>query len=325
MELNEIIEEMKGEKVLVLGDVTLDKYIDGQVTKISPEAPVPQVDVKSEKYMLGGAANVINNLHALEANVGVATVVGKDFEGDYLIKEIEKRNIDPTGIFAEDDRITALVARVRVEEQQLLRLDRSKDEEIKSNTVDKITRHLKEVADNFDIFVVSDYGRGSVPPALIDKVVEIGKKNNKKIIVNPKRENFSNYECVDVIRTNRQEASYFTGITSINETSIRNMGQKILTSLQCGAVLITWIEEGFHLFQREGEVSFIPPIIERPVDPTGVGDTITCAFALARAAGASLEESSQIANYAGAIAASTSGLATVSLEELREAVSKDSI
>jgi D-beta-D-heptose 7-phosphate kinase/D-beta-D-heptose 1-phosphate adenosyltransferase len=153
-------------------------------------------------------------------------------------------------------------------------------------------------------------------------VVNIAKGQGKKVVVNPKRENFSYYEGVDVIRTNRREASHATGVPAINETSIRIMGQKILTSLRCGAVLITWIEEGFHLFGRDGEVTFIPPLVKLPVDVTGVGDTITCVLALGLAAGARLEDSARLANYAGAIVANKKGLATATSEELKEALAK---
>jgi D-beta-D-heptose 7-phosphate kinase/D-beta-D-heptose 1-phosphate adenosyltransferase len=176
-----------------------------------------------------------------------------------------------------------------------------------------------------DIFVIFDYGRGVVTRPLMGQIVKIAKKQDIKTVVNPKKENFWSYEGIDVIRANKREASHATGVTLINETSIRNMGLKILTSLLCRAALITWIEEGFYLFEQKEKVTFIPPLIDRPVDVTGVGDTITCALALSLAAGATFEEASKVANYAGAIAANQRGLATVSLEELKNAISKGRI
>jgi len=324
MELGEIIGKMMGKRILVLGDVTFDKYIMGHVTKISPEAPVPMVEVESESYFLGGAANVIKNLCALEAKVSIATVIGDDPEGGYLIREIEKMGVDALGILKDQKRITAMVSRILAPDNyQLLRLDRAEDKKIDHETTIKLTYYMKRAINAFDVLLIADYGRGVITQELVSNVVKIAKENGKKVVVNPKKENFPHYEGVDVIRTNRREASYATGVSAINETSIRIMGQKILTSLRCGAVLITWIEEGSHLFERDGKVTFIPSLVKRPVDITGVGDTITCALALGLAAGATIEESSRLANYAGAIVANKKGLATTTPEELKEAITKN--
>jgi D-beta-D-heptose 7-phosphate kinase/D-beta-D-heptose 1-phosphate adenosyltransferase len=282
------------------------------------------VEVESESYFLGGAANVIKNLCALEAKVGIATVIGDDPEGDYLIREIEKMGLDVLGIFKDQKRITTIVSRVLTSDNyQLLRLDRAEDKKIDHEVEAKLTDYIKGAINAFDVLLIADYGRGVVTQELVSDVVKIAKRNDKKVVVNPKKEDFPYYEGVDVVRTNRREASYATGVPAINETSIRIMGQKILTSLRCGAVLITWIEGGFHLFERDEEVTFIPPLVKRPVDVTGVGDTITCTLALGLAAGATIKESSRLANYAGAIVANKKGLATVTLEELKGAITKN--
>jgi D-beta-D-heptose 7-phosphate kinase/D-beta-D-heptose 1-phosphate adenosyltransferase len=324
MELDEIIEKMKGKKVLVLGDVTFDKYTMGQVTRISPEAPVPMVEIESESYFLGGAANVIKNLCALEAKVSIATVIGDDPEGGYLIREIEKMGVDALGIFKDQKRITTMISRILASDNhQLLRLDRAENKKIDHEMATKLADYVKGAINAFDALIIADYGRGVITQELVSNVVKIAKESGKKVVVNPKKEDFPYYEGVDVVRTNRREASYATGVSAINETSIRIMGQKILTSLRCGAVLITWIEEGFHLFERDGKVTFIPPLVKRPIDVTGVGDTITCVLALGLAAGATVEKSSRLANYAGAIVANKKGLATVTLGELKEAVTKN--
>ncbi len=323
MDLNELVEKIEGQKVLVLGDVIFDKRIVGRVTRISPEAPVPMVEVESESYFLGGAANVINNLRALGAGVAIATVIGDDPEGSYLTKEIEKVGVDALGVFRDGGRITTMVSRILTPDgHQLLRLDRAENKEIGHEVAMKMASYVKGTINSFDVLLITDYGRGAVTQELVGSVVKIAKEHGKKVVVNPKKENFSYYEGVDVIRANRREASYATGVSAINETSIRIMGQKILTSLRCGAVLITWIEEGFHLFERDGKVTFIPPLVRRPVDVTGVGDTITCALALGLAAGATLEDSARLANYAGAIVADKMGLATATREELKETLSK---
>lgn len=324
MELNEIIGKLKGKKVLVLGDMIFDKRITGQCTKISPEAPVPMLEVEYESYFSGGAANIINNLHSMGAEVAIATAIGDDPEGSYLIREIEKMGVDARGVFRDRKRITTMVTRVLAsEDYQLLRLERAEDKKIDNDTTAKLTDYIKNEMGVSDVLLIADYGKGIITQDLVSSVIKIAREHNKKVVVNPKKENFLYYEGVDVVRTNLREASYATGVPLINETSIRIMGQKILSSLCCDAVLITWIEEGFHLFERDGKVIFIPPLVKRPVDITGVGDAITCALALGLATGATVEESSRLANYAGAIVANKNGLATATLGELKEAIAKN--
>jgi D-beta-D-heptose 7-phosphate kinase/D-beta-D-heptose 1-phosphate adenosyltransferase len=320
-ELIELAEKMKESKVLVIGDVTLDRFTIGKATKISPEAPVPIVEVESEFFSPGAAANVIRNINALGADVLITTVVGDDLEGDYLIDEIKKLGISPHGIFKDKNRVTTLVHRIRADAQQILRIDKCKDEEIVRDLAKKIVGYVKRLATESDIFLVADYGRGVITSELVGELVKIAKNKDKKIVVNPKKEHFSYYEEVDVIRTNRNEASFATGVAPINETSMRIMGQKILNSLKCNAVLITWIEGGFHLFEGE-KVTLIPSLLKHPIDLTGVGDTISCALALGLAAGGTLTNSAKLANYAGAITARKKGLAVATPEELLETIKK---
>jgi rfaE bifunctional protein kinase chain/domain len=324
MELKELIGKIKGKKVLVLGEMIFDKRIIGQCNKISPEAPVPMLEVDSESYFSGGAANIINNLHSLGAEVAIATVIGDDPEGSYLIREIEKMGVDVCGVLKDKKRITTMVTRVLTsDDYQLLRLERAEDKKIDRDIIAKLADHIKDEIGVSDVLLIADYGKGVITQDLVSSVIKIAREHNKKVIVNPKKENFLCYEGVDVVRTNLREASYATGVSLVNETSIRIMGQKILSSLRCGAVIITWIEEGFHLFEGDGKVIFIPPLVKRPVDITGVGDAVTCALALGMAAGATVEESSRLANYVGAIVANKNGLATATLEELKEAVTKN--
>ena len=318
----EVIERIKGRSVLVVGDVTLDKFIIGRVSRISPEAPVPIVDVESEFYSLGAAANVINNLRAMEAKVWIATVVGNDPEGDYIIREIRKTSTNTDGIFKDDKKITAVVSRVRTADHQLLRMDRAKDEKIDIKTALQVANYAESLIGDLDIIVVSDYGRGVITSELMEKLVKIAKKHDKKIVVNPKREHFLFYSDVDVIRTNVKEAGYVTGVSATDEAGLYIAGEKILNSLHCKAVLITWIESGFYLFEQGGRIKFIPPVIRHPVDVTGVGDTITSVLALGLAAGASLEDSAKLANYAGAVVANKIGLAVPTPEEIRVALTK---
>lgn len=319
-----IIRKMRGSRVLVVGDVTLDRFTVGRATRISPEAPVPIVEVESESYSPGAAANVIRNLNALGGDVLISTVVGDDIEGDHLIKEIGEMGVPTDGIYKGPGRATTLVHRIKAGDQQVLRVDRSRDEEISEDLAGKIVNYVKDSVEDVDVFLISDYGRGVVTRNLVKAMVKVARENNIKVVVNPKRERLSYHEGVDVVRVNRADASLATGVAPINETSMRIMGQKISSSLGCRAVLITWIEGGFHLFEGE-KVTFIPPLLRRPLDPTGIGDTISCVLALALAAGANLIDGAKLANYAGAISASKKGLAAVEPEEMLRSVEKGSL
>ena len=323
MDLKELAERVTGKRILVLGDMTFDKYTTGRVTRISPEAPVPMVEVESESYHLGGAANIMSNLCALGGEAAIATVVGDDPEGTYLVREIEKMHVSTRGVLRDEGRITTVVNRVLTPNgYQLLRLDRAEDKKIGRAMVERLTDYVRGALSEFDLLLIADYGRGTITQELVGNVVGAARDRGKKIVVNPKRENFMLYEGVDVIRTNFREAGYVTKVSATDEAGLLIMGEKLLSSLRCGAVLITWIEEGFHLFERGGKPTFIPPLLKRPLDVTGVGDAITCALALGLAAGAGLEDSARLANYAGAIVANKRGLATVKLEELKEALEK---
>lgn len=325
MKLIEAVEQIKGRKVLVIGDVELDKFTTGKANKISPEAPVPIVEVESEGYILGATANIINNIRALGGEVWLVTVIGDDPEGECLMGKLKELNVNVDGVFRDKERITTLVHRIVTGGQQLLRLDRNKSQKISHEMAENIINYVSEIIVGLDITVLSDYGRGVVTHEVIKGVTGYSRQHNKKIVVNPKKENFWNYEGASLIRTNKLEASYATGITPINETSVRNMGQKILTVLGCKATLITWIEEGSYLFEQSGKIAFIPPLIKRPINTIGVGDAITSALALATAAGLTFEDSSRIANFAGAIAASKEGVSKVPLEELREAIKEGKV
>ncbi|MFC1786452.1 bifunctional heptose 7-phosphate kinase/heptose 1-phosphate adenyltransferase [Halobacteriota archaeon] len=322
IELSDIVDKFNNKKILVIGDVMVDKFIIGDVTRISPEAPVPVVDISSESLVIGGAANAVNNLHALGGEICVASVVGDDHEGDYLVNELKNRGIATDGIFRTEEP-TTLVTRIRTFEQQILRLDRADKAQIGSKTTIMLIDYIKELIDDVDVIVISDYGRGVITPKLVDTAVEITMKYGKKIVVDPKKENFLLYKGVTVIRANRKEASYATGVTPINETSIRNMGQRIMTMLECKGVLITWVEEGFYVFEQNESVSFIPPVVKNPLDVTGVGDTITSVLALGLTTGATLVEAAKLSNYAAGLTANKKGLALLSTQELKEAISRE--
>jgi len=319
------VDKLIGKRVLVIGDFTLDRFIVGSVSRISPEAPVPVVDVEYESYVLGGVANIVNNIQGLGGEALIVTAVGDDPEGDYLLRELEKRGISTQNIFRDKNLTTTVVTRVRSNNgYHLLRMEKGSVGRLSSIIADKLTESVERLIKEkpVDVFLISDYGHGVMTPKLISNVLQLAKDAGKKVVVNPKKDNFWYYDGVNIIRTNRKEASYVTGISLVNETSIRNMGIKILSTLNCEAVLISWVEGETFLFKRNGQVISIPPVIDRPIDVVGVGDAIAATLALGITTENDFEKASELANYAGAFVASKEGLTFITRTELKEFIKK---
>jgi D-beta-D-heptose 7-phosphate kinase/D-beta-D-heptose 1-phosphate adenosyltransferase len=229
------IEEIEGKRALVIGDFTLDRFIIGCVSRVSPEAPVPVVDIEYESSVLGGIANIVNNIQGLGGEALVVTAVGDDPEGDYLLRELEKRGISTQNILRDRNLATTMITRVRSNNgYQLLRMEKSSAGRLSSTIADGLTDKIKKLFKEkpVDVVLISDYGHGVMTPKLISNVLRLAKAAGKKVVVNPKKESFWYYDGADIIRTNRKEASYVTGISPINETSIRNMGIKIISTLK---------------------------------------------------------------------------------------------
>jgi len=318
---------MAGQGVLIIGDLLLDKFIFGDVSRVSPEAPVPLVDIIDEKCTIGGAGNMLNNIRGLGGKPHLISAVGNDLDGDYLLGEMKKMSVESCNIFRDKNLRTTVVSRVQTPAgYQLLRLEKNPIMRLSPSTAERITKSVKSLVcdKRIDVIIISDYGHGLMVPSLISDITKIAREAGIKVVVNPKKENFWFYEGVDIIRTNRREASYATGITPINETSIRNIGSKILSTLGCRAVVISWVEEGMALFEQGGRVEFIPPVIDRFVDLLGVGDAITATLALSINVSNNFREAAELANYAGAFVASQKGLVVVNKDDLRDFISSRS-
>jgi rfaE bifunctional protein kinase chain/domain len=320
----DLLEKLRGRKVLVVGDVTFDTHVIGEAVGLSPEAPVPNLEIESEQRFLGGAANIVENLRALGGEARILTVSGDDPEGEYLAREIGRRNIW-FHLVKEGGRVTTHVTRVLTREgHQLLRMEKARIDEIEPQTVRTLMDEVMRNVDWCEVVLLADFARGLATKDLVSGVVRLAHERGKKVVVNAAREHIFYYEDADAVRINRREASLFAGLSPINETSLRIIGQKILTSARCQAVVMTWIEEGIHVFEKE-RLIFVPPVIKRPLDITGCGDAITSVIALALAAGASLEDSVRLANFAGAVVANKRGLTTASPTELREAIERGKV
>lgn len=314
----EIIENFSQAKVLVVGDIMIDHFIWGKVSRISPEAPVPIVDVRKENLMLGGCANVIHNIYAMGGNVSGAGIVGADDMGKKLFDEFRKKRIDAGGIVVEANRPTTLKTRVVAHGQQVVRFDRESKHPAEAESIDKIISYVKTACNNVGVIILSDYSKGVVTKTLLDGIRRFIAGRNIIVCVDPKQDDFSLYRDFDVVTPNHYEAERAVGIEIKNESDLRRVGTILLDRYAFKAVLITRGEEGISLFERGSKVVHTPfPAEAKEVfDVTGAGDTMIGAFALCLAAGANFKEAAILANHAAGIAVGKVGTATVSREEL---------
>lgn len=312
-----IIRKFKNTRILVIGDLVLDRYIWGKVSRISPEAPVPVVEVIDDNFMLGGAANVANNIVALGGEVTVAGVAGKDRAGQVMRQLLEDRGIGYE-IF-EDSRPTTIKTRVIAHSQQVVRFDREERKGISGAVLKNIVSFIRRAVHEHDAVIISDYKKGLVSRALIREILKATRHNGKFSAVDPKVGHFHFYKGIGLITPNVMEASQGSGVEIKDEESLKKAGKALLNRLSCGAVLITRGEEGMSLFERDN-VTHIPTAARHVYDVTGAGDTVIASFTLAVASGATLREAAFIANHAAGIVVGEVGTAVVTQEKLRKSL-----
>lgn len=314
-------------KVLVIGDLMMDEFIYGKAERISPEAPVPVVHVVERKYSLGGAANVLNNIQALNGNGFLCGVVGNDPMGSTCTREVKRLGATTRGIVSECDRPTTVKTRIIADHrQQVVRYDQEVRKEIANTSRQKLLPFIKETLAKVDALVISDYAKGVISTALLKELLPLAKRRNVIVCADhPKRYNHSLYEHhAGIISPNKKEASMLSGIEIGSHQDLLKAGRKLLAILACEAVLITRGEEGMTLFEKtKRAVTHIPTKAKEVYDVTGAGDTVIATLSMALAVGASYEEAARISNHAAGIVVSKLGTATVTPEELMDNITAD--
>ncbi|MBI3593312.1 MAG: D-glycero-beta-D-manno-heptose-7-phosphate kinase [Nitrospirae bacterium] len=319
-----IINHFRSKKILIIGDLILDRYIFGKVSRISPEAPVPVVDVVSEAFLLGGATNVANNIIALGGKASIAGIVGRDNAGRVLKQLLEERDINIDGVI-EDKRPTTVKTRVVAHNQQMVRFDREDRKRLEGKNLTLLLNYVKKAIHEHDAIIVSDYKKGLVSSQLIKALVRYAGRNNTFIAVDPKVGHFHLYKNVSLITPNLMEAAQGSGVEIKDEKSLLKAGKTLMNKLSCKAVLVTRGEEGMSLFERtlpkeDIKVTHIPTVAKKVFDVTGAGDTVIAAFALAHTAGASMEDAAIIANHAAGIVVGEVGTAAAAPEVLLQSL-----
>jgi D-glycero-beta-D-manno-heptose-7-phosphate kinase len=306
--------------VLVVGDLILDHYIWGKVSRISPEAPVPVVHVDSESLLLGGAANVYNNVLALGGQADICGVVGSDESGRRLLKELGVRRQGRGGVIIDPDRPTTRKTRVVAHNQQVVRYDVERRGDIKGPIQKRIVRYVESRLREISCLVVSDYAKGVVTATLMTELIRLASTRRIPIIVDPKVEHFSFYKGVTVVTPNHLEALQAAGVHGDSDRGVNEAGELLRQRLGCRAVLVTRGEKGMSLFEADGSSWHIPTVARQVYDVTGAGDTVVGTLALALATGASVRDGAVLANHAAGVVVGMVGTATVTGPQLKDAL-----
>jgi rfaE bifunctional protein kinase chain/domain len=319
-DLQRHVERFPHAAVLVVGDLILDHYIWGKVSRISPEAPVPVVHVHSESLQLGGAANVFNNILSLGGRADVCGVVGSDEGGRRLLKELSPKRQGRGGVVIDADRPTTRKTRVVAHNQQVVRYDIEGRTEIKSVLQRRIIRYVESRLRDISCLVVSDYAKGMITGPLMADLIRLASLRRIPILVDPKVEHFSYYKGVTVVTPNHLEAVQAAGLHDDGDQAVHQAGELIRQRLGCQSVLITRGEKGMSLFEADGSSWHIPTLARQVYDVTGAGDTVVGTLALALATGASIRDAAVLANQAAGIVVGMVGTATVTRPQLMEAL-----
>jgi D-glycero-beta-D-manno-heptose-7-phosphate kinase len=314
--LRAIFEGMKSKTILVIGDLMLDHYIWGKVERISPEAPVPVVDVQDEKYKLGGAGNVGNNLLSLGASVIISGVKGRDPQGDILLDILRESGIPSDRILTDPDKSTIVKTRIIAHTQQIARLDREDRSYISAGLTRELLKTVQDAFPSIDAVIISDYAKGVISPELVEEIVKAARAKGVPVCVDPKERNFPFYKDVDLITPNTKELSFGAGIKIETDGDIPVAARRIKSTLGCKTLLVTRGEHGMSLFEGEHEMIQIPAMARAVYDVTGAGDTVIACFTLALVSGATAREAAIIANTAAGLVVAEVGAASVPWEKL---------
>jgi rfaE bifunctional protein kinase chain/domain len=320
--LQEIAARFHGGKVLVLGEVMLDEYVWGRVSRISPEAPVPVVEVERVSHMPGGAANAAVNVASLGGDVLLAGVVGADSTAEKLDSLLRDVGIDTAGLKVVDGRATTLKTRVIAHQQQVVRVDREVGGPIDKAIVDDIIEYMLDSLAEVDGLLISDYAKGVSAPDVLSKGIAAAKALGKPVVVDPKGSDFSKYCGATVITPNRSEAVEASGVEISDDASVVLAGETLVREVGCDAVLITRGENGMSLFDEDGVVTHLPTFARAVYDVTGAGDTVAGTLALALATGAKLADCARIANVAAGVVVGKVGTAVLTAEELQSSLGR---
>ena len=306
----------KSPRLLVIGDLMIDHYLWGSCERISPEAPVQVVNVKSESAVLGGAGNVINNLNALGAQVDVISVIGGCEISDELKALLTDIRVDTQYLITQKDRITSKKSRIIASQQQVVRYDRESTDEISSESQKSILASFRSIIDNYDGVLLSDYGKGVLTKELTSSLISIANENNKKVLVDPKGLDYSKYKGAYLLTPNKKEASEATQVDIKDDASLTQAIIQLKTQCDLDVSLITLSEQGVAIY--DDKLRTHPTVAREVFDVTGAGDTVLASLGFALACGYEIDDAVEFSNLAAGVVVGKIGSATATLNEIIE-------
>lgn len=319
--LYKVFQKSRKKHIAIVGDVMLDKYVYGDVSRISPEAPVQVIDVNKTEYKLGGAANVANNVKTLDSEPVLIGIIGEDIDGDIFLETMKKQKIRTDGIFKDSIRPTTSKTRVIAHSQHIIRIDH----EIKQDVIGKLSRNIlnfiKSNLNDFECVILQDYNKGVLSKELINKIISLCTDSGKTILVDPKFDNFFEFKNVTVFKPNRNEIQDVMGVRIDGDDSAVEIGKKLIDIIKCEWLVLTRGEKGMMLFDKENRktvVHNIPTRARRVADVSGAGDTVISTLAVSLCGGANIKEAIVLANQAAGLVCEEVGIVPIYKKALIE-------
>jgi D-beta-D-heptose 7-phosphate kinase/D-beta-D-heptose 1-phosphate adenosyltransferase len=310
------IEKFSDVKILIVGDVMLDRYLWGSVTRISPEAPVPIVNINKTSLIVGGAANVAANVAGLGARPILVGVTGRDAEAEVLAETLEKSKISSEYLFPVNQRRTTIKTRLVAHSQHVVRFDQETAVPMTADESDSVFEKMEYLIGEASLIIISDYAKGFLTASFLTRLITLGRKLNKLILVDPKGKDFFKYKGATILTPNRREAAEATGLEENGQDLVDRAGKKLLDDLSLEAILITQGEKGLTLLQKDSEIFHLEASARNVYDVTGAGDTVIAGFAVALGAGADYIEAAKLANMAAGLVVEQIGTTAVTREML---------
>lgn len=321
--LRQLKENFNGKRIAIIGDMMLDIYYWGDVKRISPEAPVPVLEVENEIYRFGGAANCALNITKLGGIPEPIGIIGYDNYGSIFTSLLSEFNIDSHGIIEDDKRPTTAKTRVIADSQHIVRIDKESKETVSKSIQNKIFNYVKSIIKNLDGIILQDYNKGVLSKELITKIIELTNQNKKLITIDPKFHNFFSYKNVTVFKPNKKEAEDVLGMKIISDENISLAGNTLLKKLNAKNILLTLGEKGIAVFEKGKPERRMPTKARKVADVSGAGDTVISTLTIALAAGANIYEASYLANYAGGIVCEEVGIVPIEIDKLFDTVIRE--
>jgi len=306
----------KSPKILVIGDLMIDQYLWGSCDRVSPEAPVPIINITQDSEVLGGAGNVVHNLKKLGAQVDVFSVIGDcktSIELDSLLKKID---IDTKYLIIQKNRIVSKKSRIIASQQQVVRYDHESSDDIDNQSEDALMANLQNTIHNYEIILLSDYGKGVLTNKVTKNIIQLAKQNDIKVLVDPKGNDYSKYKGAYLLTPNKKEASEATKINIKDKASLLKAASILKTEFNLSISLITMSEQGIAIYDDAFRVK--PTITKEVFDVTGAGDTVLSSLGFAIACNSNIDEAVEFSNLAAGVVVSKIGSATATLNEIIE-------